>query len=117
MVQQRNIFQKQTQQSYAELQKVDMSVITQAVEEAEVVTASALDKRLKEKLSEVLKSKMKKEISIKNIEDPKIISGAVLGFGSLRLDGSLQNFIRQTAVHLKEKIEKGAWAGGKGLNG
>lgn len=91
-----------------ELQKVDMSVITQDINEAEVVTATALDKKLKEKLSDVLKTKMKKEINIKNVEDPKVISGAILRFGSLRLDGSMQNFIRQAGVHLREKIEKSA---------
>lgn len=91
-----------------ELDKVDMGVITQNLSEAEVVTATALDKKLKEKLSELLKTKMKKDIAIKNLEDPKIISGAVLRFGSLRLDGSLQNFVRQAGVHLREKIEKSA---------
>jgi len=91
-----------------ELQKVDMSVITQAVTEAEVITATPLDKKFKEKLSEVLKTKMKKDISIKTAEDPHIISGTILRFGSLRLDGSLQNFIKQAALTQKEKIEKGA---------
>lgn len=89
-----------------ELEKIDTTVITQDVHEAEIVTPLLLDKKGKEKLSEILKAKLKRDVTIKASENPKIVGGAILRFGSLSLDGSLQNFIQEAAMSLKEKIEK-----------
>lgn len=89
-----------------ELEKIDTSVITQNVNEAEIITAVAIDKKNKEHLSALLKTKMNREISIKASEDPTIVSGALIKFGSLSLDGSLRNFIKEAGTVLKEKVEK-----------
>ena len=89
-----------------ELEKIDATVITQDVHEAEIITAAPIDKKNKERLSAVLKAKMKREINIKASEDPKLVSGALIKFGSLALDGSLRNFIKEAGTVIKEKVEK-----------
>ena len=90
----------------SELEKIDTTAITQQVSDAEIITAGPIDKKLKEKLSAILKGKLKREVNIKSSEDPKIVSGAILKFGSLALDGSLYNFFKETGLALKEKVEK-----------
>ncbi len=89
-----------------ELEKIDMTMITVEVNEAEVITAIPMEKKNKEQLSSILKAKLKREVNIKTTEDIKIVSGAILRFGSLVLDGSLQSFFREAGVSIREKIEK-----------
>ena len=89
-----------------ELEKIDMGMIAADVNDAEFITAVAMDKKNKETLAVLLKGKLKRDIKVKATEDPKIVSGAILRFGSLVLDGSLQNFFREAGVSMREKIEK-----------
>lgn len=90
----------------AELEKIDMTMITGEVNEAEIITAIPLEKKGKERLSAILKEKLKRDINIKTTEDSKIVSGAILRFGSLVLDGSLHSFFKEAGVLIREKIEK-----------
>lgn len=89
-----------------ELAKIDMAMITGEVNEAEIITAVPIEKKNKERLSAILKEKLKRDINIKTTEDIKIVSGAILRFGSLVLDGSLHNFFKEAGVAIREKIEK-----------
>src|SRR3989338_2038412 len=58
-----------------ELEKIDMAMITAEVNEAEVITATPMEKANKEKLAAILKAKLKRDITIKMTEDIKIVSG------------------------------------------
>ena len=89
------------------LEGVDMGMIGAEVISAGVVTPLAIDENDRGRLAEVLKKKLKRPIKIEATLDPKLISGVVLQFGSLKLDGSLQNSIREMGAVLKEKVEKG----------
>ncbi len=89
------------------LSKMDMEMIGEDIKTAEVVTSSALSERMRNRLSETLYSKLHRTIDVTVTVDPKVLSGMVLRFGSLALDGSLKNMVRESAVTLKEKIEKG----------
>jgi len=86
---------------------VDMDMIGQEVNSAGIVTASELEDKDKNRLADILKKKLNRSIKIEASTDPKVISGVVLQFGSLKLDGSLQNSIRDTGATMKEKIERG----------
>ncbi len=89
------------------LAKMDMEMIGEEIKTAEVVTSSALSERMRNRLSETLLSKLGRTMEVTATTDPKILSGMILRFGSLALDGSLKNMVRESAVSLKEKIEKG----------
>ena len=89
------------------LESVDMGMIAPEVDSADIVTALAIDEKEKSHLASILQKKLNRSIKITNSLDPKIIAGAILQFGSLKLDGSLQNSIREMGVVFKEKLEKG----------
>ncbi len=89
------------------LVKLDMEMIGEDIKTADIVTASALSERMRNLLSETLLKKLGRTIAITATTDPKILSGMILRFGSLALDGSLKSMVRESATGLKEKLEKG----------
>ena len=90
----------------AALEKVDMDMIGKEVKSAEIITAVAINEKNKVKLSQIIKSKLNRDITIEAKIDVKLVSGALLRFGSLVLDGSLVSAIKEAGLTLKEKIEK-----------
>ncbi len=89
------------------LEKVDMAMISEDVDTADVLTAIPLSTELSQRLSGILKKKLNREINLNASVDKKIISGIILRFGTLSLNGSLQNMIKETGLGIKEKLEKG----------
>lgn len=89
------------------LDSVDMDIIGAEIQTAGIVTATPIDEKEKSRLIEVLKKKLNRVVKIDASLEPKVIAGAILQLGSLKLDGSLQNSIRETSAFFKEKIEKG----------
>lgn len=89
------------------LAKMDMEMIGEDIKTADIVTSSALSERMRNLLSETLQRKLNRVIEISATMDPKILSGIILRFGSLAIDGSLKSMIREASTTLKEKIEKG----------
>ncbi len=87
------------------LEKVDMSRLGPDVNTADIISASAIDQKYQEKINAVLAQKLKRPVKTNFAVDPKVIGGAVLKFGSLALDGSIQNLIKETAVSFKQKVE------------
>ena len=89
------------------LDKVDMSMIADEITSAEVVTALPLSEGLSKKLTDILQKKLNRTIKLNITSDPKIISGIVLRFGSLSLNGSFQSLVKKKGEELKELIDKG----------
>lgn len=89
------------------LTKVDMDMISQDITTAEVITASGLSDSLKNRLSDVLQKKLNRTISVSVSLDPNVLSGMIIKFGSLTLDGSLATMIRESSEDIKTKLDKG----------
>ena len=87
------------------LKKVDMSRIGPEVGNAEVVTVTQLEDRDKEQLTKILLEKLNRTIKIDFLQDSQIVGGAMLKFGNLALDGSLQKRIKEEAIKSKQKTE------------
>lgn len=87
------------------LEKMDMGQVDVAVQTADLVTVSALDSATREKFEKIVKGKLGRDIKINPSIDPNIAGGVILKFGSLVLDGSLQNIIREAGEKLKQKSE------------
>ena len=92
---------------FERLDGVDMEMILPEVDKAGIATALAIEEKDKNRLAEILKKKLNRPIKIDASTDPKVIAGAVLQFGSLKLDGSLQSAIRDAGAVFKDKLEKG----------
>ncbi len=89
------------------LEKVDMTMIGEEVNTAEIITATPIVDKLKTRLAEILKKKLNRTITINSTVDNKIIAGTLLKFGGLSLDGSLHAMIKEKTNEVKEKIERG----------
>lgn len=87
------------------LKNTDMSKISPDVNEAEIVIQGSLDESVKSQFAQVIKEKLGREVSVKATTDDSIGGGIILKFGSMALDGSIKNLIREAGVELQEKVE------------
>ena len=90
-----------------ELAKVDMEMIGPEITTAEITTVAPLAEPLKNQLLDIIGKKLDRPVTLNPSFDPKIIGGVVLRFGSLCLNGSLANMIKEAAMQNKDKIDRG----------
>ena len=90
---------------FANLQNLDMSKIGRDISTVEVVTLNALSSDKVSQLKLVLKSKLNRDVDIKSVTDPQLGGGVLLKFGSMAIDGSIKNLIRESAVEIQETVE------------
>jgi len=88
------------------LKKVDMSRLGADIKVADVISASAMPESLLTQIAQVLKDKLSRDIKVNPKVDSHILGGVVLMFGSLQLDGSLHNALKESTDILKQQIEK-----------
>lgn len=91
----------------AQLQEVDMSKISLEIKKAEVVTSCGLPESDLKRIESIVKGKTAREMTFESKISDEFVAGVVIKFGSLHLDGSLRNAVRECAVSLKSEIEKG----------
>lgn len=89
------------------LEDVDMEMIKEDITTVDIITASPLPDNLKARLSEIIKKKLTHEVTMNNVIDEKIIAGILLKFGSLSLNGSLANMLKEKSLEIKDRHEKG----------
>ncbi len=81
----------------SDLGQLDRLRIGEDVNEARVTSALALDEKQRKTLSEKLKDILGRDVTIKEEIDPKVVAGLVITIGSVVLDGSLRNRIKEKA--------------------
>ena len=92
----------------SDLGTLDRMHLPAAVKEAEVKSAFPLTQEQQAQLKKRLKEKVKKEIEIKEVREPRVVAGLVVSIGGIVLDGSLTNRIREIArKNVGEEREKG----------
>lgn len=69
------------------------------ITEAKVISALPLEENQHSKLSQKLEFIFKKDITVKEEVDPKVVAGIVITIGNLVLDGSLRGKIREKIKH------------------
>ena len=89
-----------------DLEETDMAMITDDVLDADVTVAEALTDPLKNRLTQILHEKLGRDIRLNIHVDKTIISGMLLKFGSLALNGSLKYLLDEKGVEIKDKLEK-----------
>lgn len=89
------------------LQNMDMSKISPDVKSLEIVSLTSIEDTTKNKVGEIIKTKIGRELPINASVDENIGGGLILKFGSMSLDGSIKNLIRERGTELKEKVESG----------
>jgi F0F1-type ATP synthase delta subunit len=83
----------------------DLSNIGPHVDTLTIKTALPLTPEQTAKINSLIASKLDRSLKIEQIHEPALIAGVLLQFGTLMLDGSLSNSIRETADKEKEKIQ------------
>ena len=79
---------------------------------ASLTSAYALSADEKKKLSAVLKEKLKRDVEIREETDVSLVGGVVLRCGTLVMDGSLANRLKEVAARLKKDTARRYQAAG-----
>lgn len=87
-----------------ELEGVDMSIVTPAVKKADIVVAQKLEESTQARISEVIAGRLGRALEVRVTEDPKVIGGILMKFGTLVIDDTLAERIRETAVKMKDDL-------------
>lgn len=90
----------------AQLQNVDMSKISPEIKQAEIQTVHGMDDTDLKRIGAIIKSKIGRDLAVQSKEAPEHLSGVILKFGSLQLDGSLRMAMQDCAIALKTQVEK-----------
>lgn len=90
-----------------QLKNVDMSKISPEIKQANVVTSTGISDADVKRIAEVIRAKAGREISLTSKIDGAHVAGVVIQFGSLMLDGSIRQAVKESALALKHEVEKG----------
>ncbi len=101
------IHQEMVKEFVERAQEFDLSHIGTHVDQVTIKAPYALSKEDREKIEQILLKKLGRSIKIVEENDQALIAGVVLQFGTLLLDGSLRNSIKEAALRSKKKIETG----------
>ncbi len=82
----------------------DLSGVDAALTKIGVRSALPLKKETLEKLKTLLSTKLNREVALEEKADKTLVAGIALEFGTLLLDGSLSNSVREVAEEQKKKI-------------
>ena len=89
----------------SKLKETSMERVQQDVEAVDVISVTPLDEGKQSQLGHIIKEKMGKEPKLKFETDNNIGGGLILKFGSMALDGSVKNLIRESATDIQEEVE------------
>jgi F-type H+-transporting ATPase subunit delta len=70
------------------------------VAEVEIVSATALDERQKERLAAALRARLSREVRLSCAVDPALLGGAVVRSGDMLIDGSLRGKLERLETEL-----------------
>jgi len=90
---------------FVKLENVDMSRISPETKEAEIISLVPLSDDEKENFSKIIEKKVGRKLTLSTLEDPQLGGGAILKFGSMSLDGSIKNLIRNAALKIQEEVD------------
>jgi|SRR5512139_121682 F-type H+-transporting ATPase subunit delta len=72
----------------------------QNVADVEIVSATALDDRQKERLAGALRHRLRRDVRLQCSVDPSLVGGAVVRSGDLLIDGSLKGRLERLGTEL-----------------
>lgn len=91
----------------SQLKEIDMSKISLEIKKAEVVTACGISDEDLKRIADMVRVKTGRDIALETKVSDEFVAGVVVKFGSLHLDGSVRNAIRESALALKGEVDKG----------
>ncbi|HTY44737.1 MAG TPA: F0F1 ATP synthase subunit delta [Patescibacteria group bacterium] len=89
-----------------ELAEVDMAMISADVKDVEVVSFRPLTDLQRKRIKEIVSQKVKRDFVLVEKTDHALLSGILLKFGSLALDGALASKIRDGVITEKQRLDE-----------
>lgn len=89
----------------AELRNTEVEKISLDCDSIEILTVKNLGEHEKDEIKKIVFEKTKKSFPLSEKIDDSLLSGVILKFGSLVLDGSLAAKIKEAVADKKQKIE------------
>jgi F0F1-type ATP synthase membrane subunit b/b' len=86
---------------------MDLTSVGKHIEQLIVKTPMELTKEETLLIEAFVKGRLNRSIKIDIIEDKSILAGIIFQFGTLLIDGSLSNMIKETANKAKEELRSG----------
>jgi F0F1-type ATP synthase delta subunit len=93
------------EQFVKELPSVDNKFLDN-IKDVEILTRYELPGELKNRIKEIVCKKINRQIELKEKVDSSLVSGVILKFGTLVLDGSLKAKIREVSEAIKKSKEE-----------
>jgi F0F1-type ATP synthase delta subunit len=87
------------------LKTIDMSRLSPDVNEMEIISIEEVGSSYTDALKKIVKDKLKRDVAVKTSVDHKLGGGIIVKFGSMAIDGSLKNMLREEAVRMKETMQ------------
>ncbi len=84
----------------------DLTNVDPSIQKLMVKTALPLTASEKEKIKMFVNERLGRTLELEEVEDKTLISGVVLMFGTLLMDGSMVNYIKEAELKIKQTIEK-----------
>jgi F0F1-type ATP synthase delta subunit len=89
-----------------ELEKANFTKVNSDVDSVELVSGRGIPAKYQDQISNVLTGKLSRKIRVSATEDSKLIGGIMMKVGSMVVDGSLAERIKESALKLKQDL---AW--------
>ena len=86
-------------------QTFDLSSVGAHINTLTIKSPVALKKEERAQLDSFIQAKLKRPIQIEEVVDKNLIAGVLLQFGTLLLDGSLLNYVRDASEIAKKNLE------------
>lgn len=89
-----------------DLEEADLNIISKNVTHVDLCASGKLREEVVDRVKELLVRKMERPIEVQVHEDPSLIAGVSLKFGTLMIDDSFSEKLRAASVELKDSL---AW--------
>lgn len=86
-----------------EVEGMEMGHVPDETREVEIIQSHSLSPDRKKKIKEILEKKLGREVELKETFKQDMVGGLSLNLGSLVLDGSLENVLKDVARELKKQ--------------
>jgi len=87
------------------LEELGSLQLPEEIQKAQLKSAFALSSKQKESLNQKLKGRLGREVTLEEKIDPTVVAGVTISLGSLVLDGSLKNKIKE-AARVRQSADK-----------
>lgn len=87
-----------------EVEEADISRVGRDVETVEIHSAHKLSEKSHELIKALMAKKLGREVKLEYKEDGKLLGGAVMKFGTMLIDGSLYDKLKDTSDKMKEEL-------------